>query len=138
MKPARFILNSDYTTVRNTGETTLSITIPNEIIVPTDVFEYTIGQTTANVGSATDTFMTFFTSSAFPYSVLGIWGGTKPNGASTTYTGTDEISFRMTINGNVASFEAWCNGNIYLPTTWTGYGQTITAHILTFKDPFSE
>lgn len=138
MKPARFILNSDYTTTRNTGETTLSITIPNSITVPIDVEKYTIGTTTAKIGNSADTFMIYFTSSAFPYNSPGSMGGTKPSGASTTYAGTDYIFYNVSINGNTATLEVWCYGNIYTATSWNGYGQTITAHILTFKDPFSE
>lgn len=137
MKPARFILNSDYTTVRNTGETKLSITIPNSITTPLGEGDYIIGQTTANIGSATDTFMIYFTSSAFPYSTLGRFGATKPNGASTTHA-IDEIYFGVKINGSIATFTVECARYDDETTTWTGYGQTITAHILTFKDPFSE
>lgn len=138
MKPARFILNSDYATVRKTGEITMSITIPNSITVPEGVLDYIIGTETASVGNPADTFMVYFTSTAFPYSALGRWGYTKPDGASTTYVGSDEIDFNLVINGSTATFKVWCNGEPYSTATWTGYGQTITAHILTFKDPFSE
>lgn len=138
MKPARFILNSDYTTVRSTGETKMSITIPNSITVPINTSRYTIGQTTANIGNSADTFMVYYTSDAFPYTTLGWYGATKPDGASTTNPDPNYVSFSVTVSGNIATFEVYCYGDDAAARTWTGYGQTITAHILTFKDPFSE
>lgn len=139
MKPARFILNSDYNTVRNTGETKLTVTIPNSVIVPSYMTEYKFATTAANIGNPTDTFLVYFTSSAFPYSSLGSWGSTKPNGASVSpaYV-SDEMYFEVIINGTTATLNVWCWGNGENAITWNGYGQTLTAHILTFKDPFSE
>ena len=138
MKPARFILNSDYATVRSTGSKELSITVPNSITVPTGTAEYTIGSLSVNVGSSTDSFMVYFTSSLYDYACFGVSGSTKPSGASTTYTGTTQVFFGVTFNGSTATFKVTCGGNVSTPTTWTGYGQTITAHIFTFKDPFTE
>lgn len=139
MKPARFILNTDYTTVVNTGHIELSITIPDDFYAPVSPSGdyYTIGITSASIGDKEDSFSTYFTSSTLNYASLGNFGYIKPQGASTT-SGTDELYAEITITGNTATFKVYCLNTVPGGSAhFTGYGMKLTAHIITFKDPFS-
>ena len=138
MKPARFILNSDYTTVRKTGSIDLSLTIPNSFTVAASAPQsYTVGTTSAAVGSPNDTFNIRFSSSLGMSTDSTVYGYTKPSGASTT-SPYDWIYFRVYKNGSTFIFTITASHNTGTAATFSGYGQTITAHIDTFKDPFSE
>ena len=142
MKPARFILNSDYTTDRITGKNDVSVTIPDQFTVPAYTYDsYLIGSASAKVGKAKNSFNVFFESSLFQYrSDSTLIGRTRPSGAHTS-TGEyyELLWFYVSINGDTYTLKVYAPEN---PTssavTYYGYGQTITAHILTFKDPFSE
>lgn len=137
MKPARFILNTDYTTVRNTGHKTLSITIPDSITVPSWQSEHTIATAYTTIDSENDAFMTYFSSSRYNYITPGDWGVTIPDGATTTSV-IEDVSFEVTIDGNTVTLRAYCiNGMQEEDVYFNGYGQTITAHIITYKDPFN-
>lgn len=146
MKPARFILNSDYVTTRKTGEFSESVTIPNDFYTPSAEPgvdpEYVIAQKTITLPTDTDTFIMYFTSSAFDYAVFGWWTGTKPDGAYVDglFHETDiYVNVDLLCQGNVVTFKVFCSNPFPSGTAhYVGYGQTITAHILTFKDPFSE
>lgn len=151
MKPARFILNSDYTTVRNTGYKEMSVTIPDNFVAPYidphgqgRVPDYVIGRSSVTFGESTDCFYVYLTSSRYDYASSGTWGLTKPDGSSATSSiwGPEDyaVSIEVNVRGNVFELEVFCTSasvpeNIL---TYSGFGQTITAHILTFKDPFSE
>ena len=138
MKPARFIFNSDYTTVRCTGEVQLSVTIPNDFTVPPSVDEYTIGTTTAVLADESDTLMAYYSSSRYnDYTTPGFYCVTIPEGSSTT-SAIDEVVCMITVTGNVARLTVTCYNPLQESTVrFQGYGQTITAHIITYKDPFS-
>lgn len=137
MKPARFILNSDYTTTRRGSHKTVSVTIPDLITVPYWEGEHTIATATVALDNDTDMFTTYFSSDKYNYISLGDYGATVPDGSSTTSV-VEGVNFRLTIVGNIATLKATCiNGMMEEDVTFTGYGQTITAHIFTFKDPFS-
>ena len=138
MKPARFILNSDFTTVRNTGKLDLKITIPNSFVVPADTTTYLIGRTTGQCGNASDSYYVVFESSLFQYVSVGNRGTTKPEGAGSSPAAYADPFLYVKANGNTFTFEITVNAYSSSATTFTGYGQTITAHIYTFKDPFSE
>lgn len=143
MKPARFILNSDYTTMRNTGVKELSITIPNDFTIHAPTTSYVIGRTSTYLGDDTDSFDVYFSSDKFNYTCPGLEGYTAPDGSvsrSPAYGDSHEVvGFFVTFNGNQVTLEAKAyNFNDFYDLRYIGYGQTITAHILTFKDPFSE
>lgn len=146
MKPARFILNSDYTTVRNTGHKEVSVTIPNDFTAPYSPSgtRYIIGRVSVTLGDASDSFSIYYSSDKFNYISPSLdYGYTIPEGSKThsdTYGDSHEdISFNTKVNGNTATFEVSClNPYPQGGLRFIGYGQTITAHILTFKDPFSK
>lgn len=145
MKPARFILNSDYTTVRETGHIEMSITIPNSFTAPPSPSGdyYNIGTKTATIGDASDSFLVYFTSSRYDYKTFGFWCYTIPDGSkvhSDTYGDThDDIYCYVNVSGNTATFTVEClNHYPQGSVVYSGYGQTITAHVLTFKDSFTK
>lgn len=151
MKPARFIFNSDYSTVRKTGEIEMSITIPDYIDVPETADSsskpYVIGRVVKNIGDSKHTYATYLTSSRYDYATMGWSGATKPDGATATSSiwgeeTSDRISIGLYIYGNTAEFVIDYPRGAYKSEGESlilrGYGQTITAHILTYKDPFSE
>lgn len=135
MKPARFIFNSDLTTLRNTGHIQLSIIVPNSFTVGSS--ERTIGTQTAKIGDPDNSFFVYFTSSLYDYVTTGFFGYSAPDNAYTTPSTNPkaEIYYDVTVSGDTATFRVTASN---LNSTYTNYGQTITAHILTFKDPFSE
>ena len=138
MKPARFILNSDFTTVRNTGSVDLSLTVPNNFTIPADAQnKYILGTISAKVGSAGDSFGVRFSTSLGMSTDNTVYGYTKPAGATTT-SNDDGVFFRVYKNGDTFTFTIGAYHINGTAATFNGYGQTITAHIYTFKDPFSE
>ena len=138
MKPARFILNSDYTTVRNTGSIDLSLTVPNSFTIPaSSPNKYIISTTSAKVGSEGDSFGVRFSTSLGMSTDNTVYGYTKPAGATTT-SNDDGVFFRVYKNGDTFTFSVGAYHITGTAATFNGYGQTITAHIYTFKDPFSE
>lgn len=145
MKPARFILNTDYTTSRNMEIYTPSITIPDEFTYTIPFEEtYIIGRIQIPKKSKSNSFSVYFSSSRFDYDSYGSWGNTKPEGAVFSYVPTtgaysysDLIGMRVVDRGDKLVFEVYSYGSGGATFTYEGYGQTITAHILTFKDPFS-
>lgn len=150
MKPARFIFNSDYCTVRKTGEIEMSITIPDYIDVPETADRssqpYVIGRVVKNIGDSKHTYTTYLTSSRFDYATMGWHGATKPDGATATSSiwgeETSPVSIALYITGNTAEFVVdyyrGADKSDGESLILRGFGQTITAHILTYKDPFSE
>ena len=144
MKPARFIFNSDYTAIRNTGHIKLSITIPNDFTAPESQGGeyYIIGVTSAALGDPNDSFTVYFESDKYNYICPGVFGYTVPEGSyshSDYYGDTHEdINLSLTFPNNTARLEVYTlNPYPQGGLRFIGYGQTITAHILTFKDPFS-
>lgn len=152
MKPARFILNSDYTTIRITGRKELSITIPDliEYSKPQMDGGYIIGQLSYNKPDINDGVSVYFTSSRYNYAMPGMMGYTRTEGSTfetigdptSSYTYSDLIDYTLEQkSGGLLVFSAVCpseGGGSGFSFRYRGYGQTITAHIITFKDPFSE
>lgn len=152
MKPARFIFNSDYATIRTREHKELSITIPNyiEYSIPSyESSEYKIGELTYTKANDDDFILVYFTSSKYDYMMFGRYGDTQPDGATCTVLGdpsgawiyNEDITFDVRQNGSQIKFRILClskGGGSGVSFRYQGYGQTITAHILTFKDPFSE
>lgn len=152
MKPARFILNSDYTTVRIREHKKIPITIPDYIEYSQPTYDgrgHTLSQVTYTKANASDSVMIYFTSDRYDYAMPGEYGYTVPEGSSYTiigsssapYVSSDQILFEVRQKGNVLTYRVVCpseGGGSGLSFRYQGYGQTITAHILSYKDPFSE
>ena len=142
-KPARFILSSDYSTLRVTGQKELSITIPNDFTLPEQQTGdyHTIGKLTYMIPSQSDSFYFYFSSSITDYTCIGWHGSTIPDGSYRQYdqfTDHEPVVFDVKINGSTLTFTVECLPSVLWSTRFYGYGQTITLHIITFKDPFSE
>lgn len=142
MKPARFIFNSDYTTARITSQKELSVTIPNDFTVHAPTERYVIGRTSTVLDNADDIYSVYYTSDKYNYMSPGLQCNTIPSGSvsrSPAYGDSHEaVMCDVTVAGNQVTLEVYCyNINTFYDLRYIGYGQTITAHILTFKDPFS-
>lgn len=151
MKSARFILNSDYTTVRNTGVAEITLTIPDSFSPPYidpqggTIPYQTIASGTAEMGNASDSIFIYYTSSRYDYITTGWFGETKPDGARVISSVSGEVDYHSVyidvyVTGAHVEIKVRAMGpsSSNETLTYTGFGQTITAHILTFKDPFSE
>jgi hypothetical protein len=140
MKPARFILNSDYCTVRNTGKGELSITIPNSIYLPAGTQPFhVIGTTSGRFGNPSDSYMIYYTSSLYNYSTPGPVCTIKPSGSSTTSGYNDTVTASVRVSGDTFTLSVRTDNQLLnFAETYAGFGMTVTAHIITFKDPFSE
>jgi hypothetical protein len=146
-------MNSDYAMVRLREHKELSLSIPDNIEYSKpydgDSPGYTLGTVSFVKANADDSVMVYFTSSRYDYSMIGRMGETVPEGSSFTMIGDPtstvtygpQIGFMVRQTGNTIKFEAWCpsmGGGPGVSFRYQGYAQTITAHVLTFKDPFSE
>ena len=147
MKPARFILNSDYTTIRNTGNYEISYTIPNSFTTPEhdpqhDGGKIVLTTISKEIGSPGDIYEVYASSDRYNYNTYGGTLYVRPEGA-VAHDGEyiDDydapIYFFTFIKGNRMELEVFVvnNGN---RTTYDGYAQTVTIHVNTFKSPFSE
>ena len=134
MKPGRFILNSDYCTTRNVADGEIKGTIPNSYTTPAGSVNYVLNLGTATVGDPTDNVSIWYTSSKYNYATYGATAHLNPAGAQ----GLNGVSARVSKNGNVYTLKLIFGNQLPNAQTYTGYGMTITAHIHTFKDPFSE
>lgn len=141
MKPARFILNSDYTTLRNTGHGEVSVVIPNTITIPSSVSvgdSYLIGRSSVKVGSPSDSFSVVFSTSYYDYDSIGLWGMTRRNDATSSAGDYPLVVFYISVNGDEFILQAYVTKTATGTQTLSNYGLTLTAHIYTFKDPFTE
>lgn len=147
MKPARFILNSDYATMRQTGSYEFTYTIPNEFTTPwhdasQDAGKVVLATLTKEIGNPGDIYEVYASSDRYNYHTQGITLYVRPEGAY-AHDGEyldnydAEIYFFTYIKGNRAELEIFVV-NSGIRTTYYGYGQTITIHIDTYKSPFRE
>lgn len=132
MKSGRFILNSDFCTTRVTGSKELVGTIPNSYTTPSGSPNFKMVLNTTTVGDAADNYSIYFTSSSYSYATPGPICTPKPSGS----TGLNGITVAVSKKGN--SYTLYIVfGNQSSPETYTGFGMAITAHIKTYKNPFS-
>lgn len=128
MKANKFILNSDYATLQNTGEFEISVTLPSSYYqARTKIVEFKASRIVE--ASASANFRVYFTSTAYNYALTGCSECILPYG-------NDELN--VTIQQEKDKFTLL----IYHPAlttdkTFTGTAQTVTAHIQTFVDPFT-
>ena len=127
MKATRFILNTDYVTSQNDDEFTMSVTLPSSFSVSAgQVREFST--TLTREGTASKDYRCYFTSTATNYAVTGaleVW----------VEYGSDVLLGALRRAKDKWTFVVY---NAAYPTakTYSGTGQTITAHIQTFIDPF--
>lgn len=144
MKPARFILNSDYTALRVIGTKELSVTIDDSITVPPGSGMHSKTGDTVTLENEGDLLEVYYTSSLYDYTTPGWYAFTRPDGAYTDSGATGHravITIRLRRQGNQLSIVAsWRNRQPGQSTVdhYIGYGQTVTAHVIIYKDPFSE
>lgn len=132
MKACRFIMNTDYAMSQNDTEFDLSINIPSSWTQPhgtAAVVEFKAEKTIE--GSSSRDFRCYLTSTAFNFAIVN---------AQEAYLqfGNDLITIQIARSKNKYTLKAFGGKDPYYDKTYSGTGQTITAHIQTFKDPFSE
>lgn len=132
--PSRFIISSDMATTKKVGERTLTLNIPDSRLVPQD--------TDAHLSVSAD--ISEFKSASFRATLT-----------SSKYSGWGISCYSFGLPANQDGQAATIPGCIYRTnntiemrvqfpaaygqaTTWTGMGQTITAHIEFFVDPFEQ
>lgn len=133
MKPGRFILNSDFCTNRKNSLGEISAQIPDPYTTPASQPGYKLLLGEVTVGDSTDNVYVWFTSSRYNYATFGPLTSIAPAGA----TGLNGVSAFVTKKKNKYSLYLQF-GNQMQAQTYRGYGMTLTAHIQTYKDPFSE
>ena len=135
MKAGRFILNSDLCTSRNSAEGKITLTIPNSVTAPAHSPNYTIATGVANVGDPSDSFNVFFTTDKYDYATPGPIAQLNPAGSS----GLNGVFADVHKTGNQYKFKVDTgNSDQSVAQVYSGFGMTITAHIYTYKDPFSK
>lgn len=130
-KPSRFILNTDYATLKNDATDTLSVTLPSSI---------TLAQGSANrviraekvFGSPSSGWSVIWESTKYAYALCGasIQIACKQDGYDAFVMGN---LFR---EGNKFVLEVTIPSSSWASTTYTQLGQTITAKVQALIDPF--
>lgn len=128
MKACRFIMNTDYITPQNDTEIELSVTLPSSYTVPaTQTRKFSASQTIKGAGSRD--FRCYFTSTAFNYALTGCLEATLQFGSDTLWITVERAKDKFTLSVYGPAYPSSSH-------TFSGTGQTITAHIQTFKDAF--
>ena len=127
MKACRFILNSDYVTSQNDKEYTISVSLPSSFYVPANTLQEF--KTTINVpNSASKDYRCYITSTAFNFGLTGVLE------AGLKY-GNDNLNIALIRDKNNYTLSVYAPKSLSAKT-YSGTGQVITAHIMTFVDPF--
>ena len=127
MKPSRFILNTDYVTHQNDAEIEITISLPSSYTVPKNQTKKFSASKTLT-GSSSKDYRCYITSSAFNFAITGVLEGQLAYGSNTMLLAIEREKDKFTFSA-------------YMPATtvdktYSGTGQTLTAHIQTFVDPF--
>ena len=133
MKPGRFILCSDFCTNREGSYAEIVGQIPNSYTTPAGQPNYTVLLGEITIGDAPDNVYVWFTSSKYNYATYGPLVSLSPAGA----TGLNGVAAYVKKNKNKYSLYV-VYGNQMQAETYKGYGMTLTAHVQTYKDPFTE
>lgn len=127
MKATRFIFNTDYATHQNDAEFTLSITLPASFSVSAgQVKKYTATKTVK--GSASKDYRCYFNTSINNYGITGVLEVEIQYGSDILYGAIERQKDKWTLNvHNLATVSSH---------TYSGQARVVTAHIMTFVDPF--
>lgn len=133
MKPAKFIINTDYATIKNDADGTASVTLPNSLTLsanaPSAVYRATVG-IGANPSAG---WRCYVTSDQYGFAVCGT--------SFSIYCKQD--GYDAQILGNIFRENGAFVLEVQIPsapfasTTWTDMGQTLTLHLQAIIDPFN-
>ena len=129
--PSKFIINTDYATLKNDASGTAVITIPDTVNTP--VGSDTIYRATLQIGASDGAGYRFYiTSSKYNYAI------TSPAFAvACKESGYDSYFYcQVYRQGKSFVFEAVFMGDDWGTYHYTNSGQTLTLHIQSFISPF--
>lgn len=127
MKATRFILNSDYVTAQNDAEFTISVTLPSSFSVSTAQIRRFTSSVTVK-GSASKDYRCYFTTTVNDYAITGGLEGSLKYGSDDLNIAIERAKDKWTL--------AVYNPAPVSAKTYSGTSRVITAHIMTFVDPF--
>ena len=130
--PSRFILNTDYATLKNDAEGVATLVIPDIVNIPAGSDD-SIYRTTLQIGASKDAGYRFYvTSSKYNYAIA-----TPSFNVLCKESGYDSsFSCQVYRQGNSFVFEAVFASSPYWTIQYTDAGQTLTLHIQSFISPF--
>lgn len=127
MKATRFILNSDYVTAQNDAEFTISVTLPSSFSVSAAQIRRFTSSVTIK-GSASKDYRCYFTTTVNDYAITGGLEGSLRYGSDDLNIAIERAKDKWTL--------AVYNPAPVSAKTYSGTSRVITAHIMTFVDPF--
>lgn len=131
MKISRFVLNSDYATLRSKGTATLTLVLPDTITIPAGSPNAVYTARTTIAGSNSTYFRAIWKNLYYRtgsnVTIAGQQDGNPAQAIGTVYCENGEYVAEITVPGSSFS-----------DTTWTGLGRTYTVQIQTFLDPFAK
>lgn len=127
MKATRFILNSDYVTAQNDAEFTISVTLPSSFSVSAAQIRRFTSSVTVK-GSASKDYRCYFTTTVNDYAITGGLEGSLRYGSDDLNIAIERAKDKWTL--------AVYNPAPVSAKTYSGTSRVITAHIMTFVDPF--
>ena len=130
--PSKFILNTDYATLKNDAEGVATLVIPDIVNIPAGSDD-SIYRTTLQIGASSDAGYRFYvTSSKYNYAIA-----TPSFNVLCKESGYDSsFSCQVYRQGNSFVFEAVFASSPYWTSQYTDAGQTLTLHIQSFISPF--
>ncbi len=132
-RPSRFIINSDMATTKKLGERTLTITLPDSRFVPQDADAYVTA--TADISEfKSASYRVMLKSSKYSYA-SPLTSFIIPCQQDGYGSGLPGSIYRT---GNTLEMRIQFPSAYGQDTTWTGMGQTITANVEFFEDPFEQ
>lgn len=127
MKATRFILNTDYVTHQNDTEFTMAVSLPSSFSTSaSEVKKFTTSKTVK--GSASKDYRCYFTTTLNDYAVTGVLECQIQYGSDFLNCAIQRQKDKWTM----------CIYNMASPSakTFSGSSRVVTAHIMTFVDPF--
>lgn len=130
--PSRFIINSDYATLKNDAKGKISLTIPN-LVNTTTGGDNIVYRSTLQIGASKSAGYRFYiTSSKYSYAIA-----TPAFDVLCKESGYDSsFSCHIYRQGDSFVLEAIFAASPYMSFSYTDCGQTLTLYIQSFIDPF--
>lgn len=131
MKPSRFILNSDYATLKNDAEGVVQLTVPNLVNIPASG-DNVVYKATLQIGTPSAGLRSYVTSSKYAYALSSpsFFLACKQDGYNSS------ASVDISRNGQNIELRVTFASAYGAATKYTGMGQVLTLHVETFVDPF--
>lgn len=131
MRPSRFILNSDYATLKNDAEGVVQLTVPGLVNIPAGGANV-VYKATLQIGSPSAGLRSYVTSSKYSYALSSpsFFLACKQDGYDSS------ASVDISRNGLLIELRVTFAAAYGQATQYTDMGQTLTLHAETFVDPF--